>query len=80
MIISLKNFKGQLHKIASVLVKTSAGETLYMARAKHDIQPMGAQRRSLNKPQDKPFGKRMTRMNISMSHLEDRKMTRAHLR
>ena len=72
--ISLINFEGQMHKIATVLTKISSyNETLYTARAKHDLQPLSKDRPTLSKPQDKPFEKRQTQANVSMSHLVDRK-------
>jgi len=79
--ISSERFEGQLCKIAAALIKlSSVDETLYTARAKHDLQPLSKNRRVLSKPQDRPFAKRMTRSNVSMSHLVDRKKLHAHLR
>lgn len=76
-----EHFKGQLPNIATALTKLSSyGETLYTARAKHDLQPLSKDRSTLSKPQDKPFANQRTRANVSMSHLVDKKKLNAHLR
>jgi len=79
--ISSERFKGQLQPIVAALTKlSSVEETLYTARAKHDLQPLSKNRRILSKPQDRPFAKRMTKSNVSMSHLVDKKKLHAHIR
>lgn len=79
--VSSEYFQGRLLKIATALTKLSSyDETLYTARAKHDLQPLNKDRRTISKPQDKPFANRMTKSNVSMSHLVDKKKLHAHVR
>jgi len=79
--ISSEYFDGQLQNTAAAFVKLAVyDETLYNARAKHDLQPLSKNRPTLSKPQDRPFAKRQTRANVSMSHLVDKKKLHAHVR
>jgi len=73
--ISVKSFQGCLEKIA-----LSVTRTMHSERENADLQPLSKDRRSISTPQDLPFSKKMTRTNISRSHLEDKRMTHHHLR
>lgn len=53
---------------------------MHSERENADLQPLHKDRRTISKPQDNPFKDRMTKANISKSHLEDKRMTHHHLR
>jgi len=73
--ISVKSFHGHLEKIA-----VSVTNTIHRKRENADLQPLSKDRRSLSPPQDKPFSRRMTKSNMRLSHMEDRRLTDNHLR
>ena len=70
MILSVKHFEGYFEKIAM-----SVTRTIHSERENADLQPLDLNRRSISTPQDKPHSIRQTKKNMSMSHLEDRRMT-----
>lgn len=58
----------------------SVNNTLSKARKKHDIQPLSKDRRSVRKPMDRPFGRKMFKTQKRLGQLEDKRITHAHLR
>jgi hypothetical protein len=76
--ISVDHFN--FDKIARTISTFEHGDSLYHSMAGHDLQPLSAKRRNLNKPQDLGHSKRLVKSTVAMSHLKDRRLTNEHLR
>ena len=58
----------------------SVNNTLSKAREKHDVQPLSKDRRSVRKPMDRPFGRKMFKTQKRLGQLEDKRITHSHLK